>query len=120
MIDTRNALSAGVVATVLLPDSSLQQASNDADDAVAINGPKLRYAKLGKDPTVRTDFLPDKDRQREEDEMREKLKVGRVVNGVEGVLEREGGRQLRMNCGEVKVLCASDCGEFTLCVVHHL
>ncbi|KAL4852670.1 Protein XAP5 CIRCADIAN TIMEKEEPER [Chlorella vulgaris] len=53
----------------------MQQASNDADDAVAINGPKLRYAKLGKDPTVRTDFLPDKDRQREEDEMREKLKA---------------------------------------------
>lgn len=35
-----------------------------------------RYSRLGKDPTVRTDFLPDKDRQREEDELREKLKVG--------------------------------------------
>jgi hypothetical protein len=36
----------------------------------------MRYAKLGKDPTVRTDFLPDKDRQRQEEELREKLKVG--------------------------------------------
>lgn len=38
-------------------------------------GNKLRYAKLGKDPSVRTYFLPDKDRQREEEEMREKLKA---------------------------------------------
>lgn len=36
---------------------------------------RLRYAKLGKDPSVRTDFLPDKDRQREEEELREKLKA---------------------------------------------
>ncbi|EFN54296.1 hypothetical protein CHLNCDRAFT_58339 [Chlorella variabilis] len=38
-------------------------------------GPRLLYAKLGKDPTVRTDFLPDKDREREEQELREKLKA---------------------------------------------
>ena len=63
----------------------LQPPSNggSAEDAEGGNGasgsgagPRLLYAKLGKDPTVRTDFLPDKDREREEQELREKLKVG--------------------------------------------
>jgi hypothetical protein len=37
-------------------------------------GEKRRFATLGKDPTVRADFLPDKDRDRMENEMREALK----------------------------------------------
>ena len=56
----------------------MQLPSNAGSAAVVEGGgepPRLRYAKLGKDPTVRTDFLPDKDREREEEELREKLKV---------------------------------------------
>ncbi|PRW18417.1 XAP5 CIRCADIAN TIMEKEEPER [Chlorella sorokiniana] len=45
---------------------------SDREDGEGASRP--RYSRLGKDPTVRTDFLPDKDRQREEDELREKLK----------------------------------------------
>lgn len=35
---------------------------------------RRRFATLGKDPTVRSDFLPDKDRDRDEQELREQLK----------------------------------------------
>jgi hypothetical protein len=54
----------------------LQHPGNDVGSEESGGGPPLRYAKLGKDPTVRTDFLPDKDRERQEEELREKLKVG--------------------------------------------
>eukprot|EP00887_Chlorella_sp_A99_P001552 scaffold8.g1552.t1 len=37
-------------------------------------GGRPRFATLGKDPSVHTDFLPDKDRERAEEELREKLK----------------------------------------------
>jgi protein FAM50 len=33
-----------------------------------------RFATLGKDPTVRSDFLPDRDREREEQDLREQLR----------------------------------------------
>ncbi len=41
--------------------------------APAAKRPKL-FNKLGKDPTVRTDFLPDKDREVAAEELRQKLK----------------------------------------------
>ena len=36
---------------------------------------KKRFSKFGKDPTVNTDFLPDRDRELEEQKIREKLKA---------------------------------------------
>lgn len=50
--------------------------ANGAAGAVVANGSsgegeaprRPRFATLGKDPSVRTDFLPDKDREREEGE----------------------------------------------------
>lgn len=56
------------------------QAANDSSGtpgaaAAPAQGPtRRRFATLGKDPTVRSDFLPDKDRDREEQELREQLK----------------------------------------------
>ena len=56
----------------------LQQPSSSNGDAgahaAAGGAARPRYATLGKDPGVRTDFLPDRDRAREEEELREKLK----------------------------------------------
>lgn len=46
-------------------------ASTSGDEGRA---PAAKRAKLGKDPTVRTDFLPDKDREAMEEELRQKLK----------------------------------------------
>lgn len=43
-------------------------------DSDTLPGKKLKFSTLGKDPTVKTDFLPDKDRERLEEELREKLK----------------------------------------------
>ena len=37
-------------------------------------GKPRKFATLGKDPTVRADFLPDRDREREEEALREQLK----------------------------------------------
>ncbi len=63
-----------------------------------------RYSRLGKDPSVRTDFLPDKDRQREEDELREKLKVGGAGWG-------GCGKDVRRGTGLGTVECSSSaCG----------
>ena len=36
--------------------------------------PIIKPVKLKKNPTVETDFLPDRDREKEEAELREKLK----------------------------------------------
>jgi protein FAM50 len=58
---------------------------SDGEAAPAPKRPKL--SKLGKDPTVKTDFLPDKDRELMEEELRQKLK--RVGGG--GGLGRAGG-----------------------------
>lgn len=55
-----------------------------------------RFATLGKDPTVRTDFLPDKDRQRAEEELREQLKKEwalRQVGTVGGWARLKEGRR---------------------------
>lgn len=73
------------------PPSSSNRAATEQESANGNGGGngagKLRYAKLGKDPSVRTDFLPDKDREREEEELREKLKVwGSGPAGTGGVL----------------------------------
>ena len=35
---------------------------------------KARFAKFGKDPTVSTAFLPDRDREREEEDLRNQLR----------------------------------------------
>ncbi len=35
---------------------------------------KSKLAKLGKDPTVSTDFLPDRDREEQEEQLRNQLK----------------------------------------------
>lgn len=45
----------------------------DVERPGAKGGPR-RFATFGKDPTVRSDFLPDKDREREEEQLRQKLK----------------------------------------------
>lgn len=42
--------------------------------AAATPPPERRYATLGKDPTVRADFLPDRDRDRKEEELRAALR----------------------------------------------
>ena len=42
--------------------------------AAAAAAPPQRLGKLGKNPAVPTDFLPDVDREREEERMREQLK----------------------------------------------
>ena len=54
----------------------MQPSNGDTEDGAAggEGGGVRRFATLGKDPTVRTDFLPDKDRQRQEEELREQLK----------------------------------------------
>lgn len=57
--------------------------TSGGDGGVANGGgaPPTKRLKLGKDPTVRTDFLPDKDREIMEEEMRQQLKrVGGEVH----------------------------------------
>jgi protein FAM50 len=58
-------------------DQALQprDATASKEDADAGPQPRRRFATLGKDPTVRSDFLPDKDRERAEAELRETLKA---------------------------------------------
>ncbi|KAL6775844.1 XAP5 [Auxenochlorella protothecoides x Auxenochlorella symbiontica] len=59
------------------PSTSAANDSNGTPGVAAApaQGPtRRRFATLGKDPTVRSDFLPDKDRDREEQELREQLK----------------------------------------------
>jgi hypothetical protein len=60
------------------------EGSGGAEPEPAAKRPKL--SKLGKDPTVRTDFLPDKDREVMEEELRQKLK--RVGGAAEGRVGR--------------------------------
>ena len=56
--------------------------SHGALSAVAVNkgvsgaagGPVVKKAKLGKDPSVPTDFLPDADREEEEEALKNQLK----------------------------------------------
>ncbi|KAG7669498.1 hypothetical protein Ndes2437B_g05676 [Nannochloris sp. 'desiccata'] len=50
---------------------------NPATTTAATNAPFIpsrRFATLGKDPTARADFLPDRDRERQEQALREQLK----------------------------------------------
>ena len=47
---------------------------NAADERDAEEREQLRLKKLGKDPTARTDFLPDKEREAEEEAVRAQLK----------------------------------------------
>eukprot|EP00877_Chromochloris_zofingiensis_P006192 jgi/Chrzof1/1826/Cz10g22180.t1 len=53
-------------------------AAATTDDAPAAKKPK--YSKLGKDPTVPTDFLPDKDRELQEEQMKAQLKKEWAAN----------------------------------------
>ena len=46
----------------------------DAEERDEEERDKLRSKKLGKDPTARTDFLPDKEREAEEEAVRAQLK----------------------------------------------
>lgn len=98
------------------PPASLQPstsggANGDALAAAAADGGgggaagRGRYSRLGKDPSVRTDFLPDKDRQRAEEELREKLKVGGAgACGGEG--EGEGSASgVRVWCRAMRMQC---------------
>ncbi|PSC73288.1 XAP5 CIRCADIAN TIMEKEEPER [Micractinium conductrix] len=57
------------------PPAAAAAADGDAGSNGAGGAGPRRYARLGKDPSVRTDFLPDRDREREEEDMREKLKA---------------------------------------------
>ncbi len=59
---------------VQAPEADDAAAADNGDGSGNGNGGMRRFATLGKDPTVRTDFLPDKDRQRQEEELREQLK----------------------------------------------
>jgi len=59
--------------------TDVQRASKEAEgERVAAAPPlavrKFKYATLGKDPTVQSDFLPDRDRERQEEELRESLR----------------------------------------------
>lgn len=56
-------------------NDSKQQTTAGSGDDTDTNKPRRRFATLGKDPTVRAEFLPDKDREREEAELREQLKA---------------------------------------------
>nr|VDC63626.1 unnamed protein product [Brassica rapa] len=52
----------------------LEDGSDDDDDGENSNSGNLRYGKLGKDPSVETNFLPDSEREAEEQAERERLK----------------------------------------------
>lgn len=52
----------------------LEDGSDDDDDAENKSSGNLRYGKLGKDPSVETNFLPDSEREAEEQAERERLK----------------------------------------------
>ena len=70
------------------PSTSGREDAPSAEAAVAEGGgeppskrPKIGFGKLGKDPTVKTDFLPDKDRELLEEELRQQLrKVGLLAS----------------------------------------
>ncbi|CAG7866642.1 unnamed protein product [Brassica rapa] len=52
----------------------LEDGSDDDDDGENKSSGNLRYGKLGKDPSVETNFLPDSEREAEEQAERERLK----------------------------------------------
>ena len=69
------------------PGSEASPRGTKAVVAAAAATKKPRLNKFGKDPSVATDFLPDKDRDEQEEALRNKLKKVR-----QGQAVREGGR----------------------------
>ena len=51
-----------------------------AGGAATSSAPAVKKAKLGKCPTVRTDFLPDADREAVEEALRNRLKKVRTAS----------------------------------------
>jgi protein FAM50 len=54
--------------------AALVAAAAEGEEEPSAKRSKLGFGKLGKDPTVKTDFLPDKDRELLEEELRQQLK----------------------------------------------
>ena len=58
----------------LLASIALVQAASPAGPSGRPNNVSGSTAKMGKDPTVATDFLPDRERERVEEDLRRKLR----------------------------------------------
>ena len=66
----------------------------------ALPAKRAKYGKLGKDPGVQTEFLPDKDREKQEEELKARLRKV-CVGGSAGAacVGGLGGRWARCVCG---------------------